>query len=236
MAEEKNPATMQDEKPDNNVSESSSSQSASNSEMSVQNTEEKQVNSEVVSTSSAQTVNQSAPAVENSNQQVADLQKDEVVTNKVKTTTEERSLAGAAYIPFIGFITATLKSESKFCLFHSNQGITLTGVFFLVIFFLLVESAALGITIFGSLAFLGWFALSIAAAVRAFQGDMWEIPVISSIAQKIDLSKFLVPEVKIEDNTQNQATTSQAANTESKTDQPATPESEVKPEENIPKE
>lgn len=109
----------------------------------------------------------------------------------IPSTIEERSLAGAAYIPLLGFLITTLKPKSKFCSFHGNQGVVLTILLFLVIFWLVLESSLLGIAITGSLAFLGWFALSVAAAVRSFQGDVWKIPIIGTIAEKIDLNKIM---------------------------------------------
>lgn len=113
------------------------------------------------------------------------VEKTEVKSKTAMVGTEEKLLAGLSYIPFLGFVTTTFKPKSHFCSFHGNQGIALTIVFFIIVFWLLLES------ITGSLAFLTWFGVSVAGAVKALQGDLWEIPFLSAIAQKIDLSQIM---------------------------------------------
>lgn len=112
-------------------------------------------------------------------------EKAEVKNKGIVAGTEEKLLAGASYIPFLGFVTITFNPKSRFCSFHGNQGIALTILFFVIVFWLLLESVT------GSLAFLAWFGISVAGAVKALQGDLWEIPFLSSIAQKIDLSQIM---------------------------------------------
>ncbi|MBU2523687.1 hypothetical protein KKG71_00645 [Patescibacteria group bacterium] len=129
----------------------------------------------------------------------------ETDNNEIKPTAEaatqtqadqqERNLAGLGYIPLLAFISITLKPDSKYCTFHGNQGIAVTILWFIVIFWLMLaglfDGTLIGnlIAITGSLVFLALFALNIISLYKGYKGEMWEIPVIGPISQKMNFGK-----------------------------------------------
>lgn len=140
---------------------------------------------------------------------------------KVPTTAEERTLAAIGYLPLLGFITVTLKPDSKYCNHHGNQGIAVTILWFVVIVWLTFEQYT------GSLAFLALFALTAIGMFRGFKGDMWKIPVIAQIAEKINLGGTMKKATGVEKSEPSAAMPEQPAKEEEtveKTDTPQPPE------------
>lgn len=96
---------------------------------------------------------------------------------------QERLLGAVAYIGPL-FVAPFLKPKSTFCRFHANQGF----VFFLVLFVVLILS---GLSwIFSFLLTLGYLGMMLYTMYTAYQGMMWKIPILSDIAEKINIVKF----------------------------------------------
>lgn len=98
-----------------------------------------------------------------------------------------RIAAAMGYIPFLCFVPLIISDKGEFSLFHARQGIVIT----LITLILAVLGPAL--TIF--VPFIGaMIALCLNAALalmiilgawRAYQGEMWELPVVGEYAKKI---------------------------------------------------
>lgn len=95
---------------------------------------------------------------------------------------DERIFAVIGYLAFLFVIPLVVKPKSKFCQHHAKQSM----VMFLLFILVLVLLAA--IPWLGSIFTLAMFALYILAIFRAYRGEFWNIPVISSLAGKIDVS------------------------------------------------
>ena len=101
-----------------------------------------------------------------------------------KEIQEGKLFAVISYMIFLCIVTLALKKENKFALFHGKQG--------LVILILWVAAAILkSIPLFGALIWLiALVALGITSLmgiVQALMGNLWKIPVISEIAEKIKI-------------------------------------------------
>ncbi len=104
----------------------------------------------------------------------------------VTVENDEKIFAVIGYLAFLFVVPLLVKPKSKFCQHHAKQSM----VMFLLFIIVLVVLAA--IPMVGSIFTLGIFALYILAIYRAYRGDMWNIPVISSISGKIDVSTLYV--------------------------------------------
>ncbi len=98
------------------------------------------------------------------------------VNNKVNQ--DEKLFGALSYLWVISIIILIVKKDSEFVKFHARQG--------LVIFLVSV--------VLGWIPILGWPILDviliiaiIAGLMKALNGEMWEVPVIGSLAKKIDL-------------------------------------------------
>ena len=128
-----------------------------------------------------------APAADQKTAEVADSQAnfeaDEQKANQKDALTREEKLLGAlSYVSFFCILALCLKKKSAFCQHHGKQGLVLTGVF-LCFGWLGVLGA-----IFALLLMLLHLIPALLGIVKAAQGEMWKMPFICKIADKIDLS------------------------------------------------
>jgi uncharacterized membrane protein len=129
-------------------------------------------------------------------------------TGKTKVMNLDYNVAGLlAYLPIccINLIfsiiwIATEPKENRFLRFHSLQSLMLVIIGFVINFILYFFSAAAtiapgpggaaaaagwGLMSLLQLAFgLGWLIVCIIGCVKAYQGQMWKLPVIGDIAEK----------------------------------------------------
>lgn len=126
-------------------------------------------------------------------------------TGKTKVMNLDYNVAGMlAYLPIccINLIfsiiwLASEPKENRLLRFHALQSLLLIAVFFVitVVFWILAVAMAVtpvpGATAgWGILSLvrlvvsLAWFVVSIIGCVKAYQGEMWKLPVIGDIAEK----------------------------------------------------
>ncbi len=97
---------------------------------------------------------------------------------------QERFLGVLAYLGPL-FVAPFVKPKSPFCRFHANQGF----VFFITLFVVLILS---GLSwILSLLLVVGYLGVMVYAMYMAYQGKMWKIPVLSEIAEKINIVKLV---------------------------------------------
>lgn len=94
---------------------------------------------------------------------------------------DEKFFAALAYFGPLFVITLVVKPKSDFCKFHARQSMVL---FLIFILFLMVLFA---VPWFGSLMTFVLFAIYVIAIYRAYKGDLWNIPVISNFAGKMNI-------------------------------------------------
>ena len=99
-----------------------------------------------------------------------------------EVASDEKIFAVIGYFAFLFLVPLIVKPKSKFCQHHAKQSM----VMFLLFIIILVFLAAL--PWLGSIFTLGIFALYILAIYRAYRGDYWNIPVISTFSGKINLA------------------------------------------------
>lgn len=97
---------------------------------------------------------------------------------------DEKFFAALGYIAFLFVLTLLAKPRSTYCQFHAKQSMVL----FLLTIVVLVFLAA--VPWFGSLLTLGLFAIYVLAIYRAYRGELWNIPFVSSLAQKLDIASL----------------------------------------------
>jgi uncharacterized membrane protein len=97
---------------------------------------------------------------------------------------DERIFAAVAYLAFLFVVTLVAKPKSEFCKFHARQSMIL----FLITIIVLVVLAI--IPWFGSLLTLALFALYVLSMYRAYQGEMWKIPIIGDVASAINIDEI----------------------------------------------
>lgn len=94
---------------------------------------------------------------------------------------DEKFFAALAYFGPLFVITLVVKPKSDFCKFHARQSMVL---FLIFILFLMVLFA---IPWFGSLVTFVLFAVYVLAIYRAYKGDLWNIPLVSNFAGKMNI-------------------------------------------------
>ncbi|MFA6991991.1 MAG: hypothetical protein WC269_01765 [Candidatus Gracilibacteria bacterium] len=103
--------------------------------------------------------------------------------NKISSVSAEKRWAIICYIPIFNLLTCPLVAvrmvNSKFCRFHSRQGLTLFGLWIVTIFVALL-SQTLSLMLWGLL-----IALHIAGAVFAYMKQETKFPVLGDLALKI---------------------------------------------------
>ncbi|MFH1299151.1 MAG: hypothetical protein ABII07_04980 [Patescibacteria group bacterium] len=98
---------------------------------------------------------------------------------------EEKLLSAIAYLSVAFIIPMITKPSSKFCQFHTKQGLGMFAVSIAVLFILAIIPPV------GSIFFLIFIALSAIAIFQAYQGIEWEIPVLGALVKNIDLSRLI---------------------------------------------
>jgi uncharacterized membrane protein len=109
---------------------------------------------------------------------------------KPNVPSDEKLLGALCYVPFLCALTCPLavikKPESKFTEFHAGQGFVLFVTWFLSLFVV----GILGSLMIGSLLWLLLLAASGLGLIKAFAGEMFEIPGLSAVAAHIPVKKF----------------------------------------------
>lgn len=105
------------------------------------------------------------------------------IKGKIASVSSEKRWAMSCYIPVIGLLTCVLASvkmvNSKFCLFHARQGLTVFAIWVLATFIGFISPTL-------SLMLLGIFlALCIAGMVIAYGGKQVGLPILGQFAGKI---------------------------------------------------
>lgn len=97
-----------------------------------------------------------------------------------KDVQDNKVMAALSYLGILVLIPLLVKKDSKFAQFHAKQ-----GVVFLIIF--VVGWILLIIPVIGWLIWIAVWVLDIVALIQALSGKYWEVPVIGSLAKKINL-------------------------------------------------
>ena len=137
---------------------------------------------------------------------------------------DDKILSAISYISIACLLPLVLKPKSESCQFHGKQGLILF-IFSIIILFILAIFPGLGL-----LLFLAYFALCVLAVYRAYNGEKWEIPVISIIAKQINLNKLNLPDIGVATKTPEPETKPEAPKEET-----PPPALEVKKEEEVKK-
>lgn len=116
-----------------------------------------------------------------------------------KTTQDERMWAAIGYVAFLGIVSLAMKPKSEFCKHHAAQGLTIFILWFVSLILLAMPSF---IGAIGGILLLGATGLAVFGIVKAIGSYKLEIPVLSSIAEKIPTNSIIgsitgkTPEVK----------------------------------------
>ncbi len=94
---------------------------------------------------------------------------------------DEKFFAALGYFGFLFIVPLIVKPKSAYCRFHARQSMVL---FLSTIIVLIVLASS---QMFGSLLTLALFALYVLAIYRAYKGDLWNIPLISQLAGKVNV-------------------------------------------------
>lgn len=94
---------------------------------------------------------------------------------------DEKFFAALAYFGPLFILTLIVKPKSDFCKFHARQSMILLLIFVL---FLMVLFA---VPMIGSLMTFALFAVYVLAIYRAYKGDLWNIPLVSNFAGKMNI-------------------------------------------------
>jgi len=125
----------------------------------------------------AEPAKEQAPAPNKFSSPIDDLK------NKVSSVSAEKRWAMSCYIPVFNLITCTIVSvrmvNSKFCRFHSRQGLALFALWIVTIFVALI-SQTLSLMLWGILV-----AVHIAGMVFAYMKKETMIPLLGQLAMKI---------------------------------------------------
>ncbi|MBI3395116.1 MAG: hypothetical protein HY042_04720 [Spirochaetia bacterium] len=124
----------------------------------------------------------------------------------------EQIAAAIAYVPLFGWVYPyRMKKDDELCQFHGRQGMRLNALVFGIYFVIwLIENFPLTGWLFGKGAWFhpistgiwtiiasAYLIASIAGAWKAFSGEMWEIPLLDDVIQKLEgLIKEQVDKVK----------------------------------------
>jgi len=89
---------------------------------------------------------------------------------------DNKVVAALSYIWILFLIPMLLKKDSKFCQFHSKQGLILFLFSFVAWF-----------PIIGWLIGLAILVVSVVAIVKTLAGEQWQIPFVYDLSKKINL-------------------------------------------------
>lgn len=105
--------------------------------------------------------------------------------NKSSVLGIEENLGGLiAYIPFMFAAYLFWKEENRFIRFHSIQALALFCVFTLVYFLISFFSPWAISTWLGGVWFMCYVSIGIVAALKAYQGERWKLPVLGDLAER----------------------------------------------------
>lgn len=116
-----------------------------------------------------------------------------------KRASDEILFGTLSYFNIAVLATIVSKPDSEFCKFHAKQGVALV---ILDLAFIVVVSVAMVIVPFFAflLFFIGMiilFAEHILGIINAIRGNMYHLPIIYGLAQKIDVANFLAPKKNV---------------------------------------
>lgn len=117
-------------------------------------------------------------------QSIESIQPNESKAIVAQVEADEKFFAAIGYFSFLFIIPLIVKPKSEYCKFHAKQSMVIFLVSIIVLMFLVA------IPMFGSILTLALFALYVIAIYRAYNGDMWNIPVVSDFAKKINLDSI----------------------------------------------
>jgi uncharacterized membrane protein len=108
---------------------------------------------------------------------------------------EGKTLAAIGYLGILFLIPLLAKKDNEFCQFHGKQGAVLFGVEVIGAIVLIILSVVLGFVPCAgwAISLVLWLAfwvcalgLSIWGLVKALKGEYWKMPVIASLAAKLN--------------------------------------------------
>ncbi len=97
---------------------------------------------------------------------------------------DEKFFAALGYFGPLFVLPLIAKPQSVFCKFHAKQSMVLLLITVIVLVFLAA------IPTIGSLFTLALFAVYVLAIYRAYIGQLWNIPLVSNFAGKMDLESL----------------------------------------------
>jgi len=104
------------------------------------------------------------------------------------TTQEERTWAAIGYIAFLGVVSLAIKPKSAFCNHHATRGLVIF-IFWFVSLILFAMPSFIGVI--GGLLLLGLTGLAIFGIVKSIQSYKLELPILSSLANKVPVSAII---------------------------------------------
>lgn len=97
---------------------------------------------------------------------------------------KNKILAAISYLGVLCLVPLFLKKSSPYVQFHAKQGLVLLIAEIIISFVNIIPFFGFMVWAFAGLLF---FIISMVALVRTWNGESWEIPVISDYAKKIEL-------------------------------------------------
>ncbi|MBU1165164.1 hypothetical protein KKA15_06435 [Patescibacteria group bacterium] len=95
---------------------------------------------------------------------------------KGKVSQQDKTWGAISYVWVLSVLVIAMKKDSKFAQFHAKQGLIL-----------FVAEVFWWVPIFGWILGTVAFVLAIVGIIKALNGEWWEIPVVGSLAKKINL-------------------------------------------------
>jgi uncharacterized membrane protein len=107
----------------------------------------------------------------------------------VDDTEKKRVIAALGYIPFLCFLPLLMRDKGDFLAFHARQGlvITLMSIIMAILGPILTIFVPFVGPIIALLLNTGLALLILVGAWKAYQGDMWELPIAGDYAKNIKL-------------------------------------------------
>lgn len=102
----------------------------------------------------------------------------------LKDIADNKLFAAIGYLGILCFVPLFLKKDSLYAQFHGRQALVLFIAEIIVSFVNIIPFLGQLIWFFGSIVFL---IVSVMGIIKAWQGECWEIPLISGYARKISL-------------------------------------------------
>ena len=102
-------------------------------------------------------------------------------SNSPSVEEDEKFFAALGYFGFLFVVPLVAKPKSQYCRFHAKQSMVLFLAFFIALIILATFH------LFGSLIMIVLFATYVLAIFRAYKGDLWNIPLVSAFAGKMNV-------------------------------------------------